>query len=102
MRLTIPVGSAQGALDRGIPRLGNFSTEEFLASGVLGHPRVVRMQGWFLAAPRNPETKKTGIFLDFFALAIRNHYILNLKAIKSCNCNCRGFLNYFGGNKVYF
>ena len=41
MRLTIPVGSAQGALNRGIPQLGNFSTEEFLGSGVPGHPRVV-------------------------------------------------------------
>ena len=51
MRLTIPVGSAQGALDRGIPQLRNFLTEEFLGSGVPGHPRVVRIQGWFLAGP---------------------------------------------------
>ena len=51
MRLTIPVGSAQGALDRGIAQLGNFSTEKFLGSGVPGHPRVVRIQGWFLAGP---------------------------------------------------
>ena len=53
MRLTIPVGSAQGALDRGIPQLGNFSTEEFLGSGVSGHPRVVSIQGWFLAGLRS-------------------------------------------------
>ena len=41
MRLTIPVSSAQGAFNRGIPQLGNFSTEEFLPLGVAGHPRVV-------------------------------------------------------------
>ena len=28
--------------------------EEFLRSGVLGHPRVVSIQGWFLASPRKP------------------------------------------------
>ena len=47
----IPVDSAQGALDQGIPQLGDLSTEEFLRSGVPGHPRVVRIQGWFLAGP---------------------------------------------------
>ena len=54
LRVTIPVGSAQGALDRGIPQLGNFSTEEFLGAGVSGHSRVVRIQGWFLAGLRFP------------------------------------------------
>ena len=51
--LTIPVGSAKEALDPGIPQLRNFSTEEFLGSGVPGHPRVVSIQGWFLAGPIN-------------------------------------------------
>ena len=31
--------------------LRNLSSEEFLGSGVPGHPRVVRIQGWFLASP---------------------------------------------------
>ena len=31
--------------------LRNLSTEEFLGSGVPGHPRVVSIQGWFLASP---------------------------------------------------
>ena len=45
--LTIPVGSAQRALNRWIAQLRNFSAEEFLGSGVLGHPRVVSIQGWW-------------------------------------------------------
>ena len=53
MRLTIPVGSAQGSMDRGTPQLGNFLTEEFLGSRVPGHSRVVRIQGWLLAGPKN-------------------------------------------------
>ena len=39
------------ALDRGGPQLRNFSTEELLGSGVPGHPRLVSIQGWFLAGP---------------------------------------------------
>ena len=59
LRLTIPVGSAREALDRGGPQLRNFSTEEFLGSGVPGHPSVVSIQGWFLRGqnfffPYNP------------------------------------------------
>ena len=34
----------------------NFSAEEFLGSGVPGHPRVVSIQGWFLASPRRFHT----------------------------------------------
>ena len=30
--------------------------EEFLGSGVPGHPREVNIQGWFLAGPSNPVT----------------------------------------------
>ena len=51
LRLTIPVGSAQGAFNRGIPQLRNLWIEEFLGSGVHGHPTVVSIQGWFLAGP---------------------------------------------------
>ena len=51
LRLTIPLGSAQGALNRGVPRLRNLSAEGFLGSGVFGHPRVVSIQAWFLAGP---------------------------------------------------
>ena len=52
LTLTVPVGSGTEALDPGIPQLRNFSTEEFLGSGVPGHPRVVSIQGWFLAGPK--------------------------------------------------
>ena len=41
LRLTIPLGSAQGALNRGIPRLRSLSAEGFLRSGVSG------IQGWW-------------------------------------------------------
>ena len=44
LRLTMPVVSAKEALHRGGPQLRNFSTEEFLGSGVPGHPRVVSIQ----------------------------------------------------------
>ena len=50
--LTVPVGSDTEALNPGIPQLRNFSTEEFLGSGAPEHPRVVSIQGWFLAGPR--------------------------------------------------
>ena len=66
LRLTILLGSAQGALNRGIPQqLRSLSAEEFLGSEVFGHPRVVSIQGWFLAGPscaccRSPrEAQKT-------------------------------------------
>ena len=58
VRLTIPVGSAQGALDRGTPQLGIFLTEEFPSWGVPGYPRVVRIQGWFLAGPTDRERER--------------------------------------------
>ena len=38
--------------------LRNLSTEEFLGSGVPGHPRVVSIQGWFLASPKSASTSK--------------------------------------------
>ena len=43
-----------------IPQPRNLSIEEFLGSGVPGHPRVVNMQGWFLAGPKDGDE---GIFL---------------------------------------
>ena len=66
LRLTIPAGSAQEALKRGIPLLRNTSTEEFLTSGVPRHSRVVSIQGWFLAGSKH----------NLFALhpPPRNHY----------------------------
>ena len=43
--------SAQGFLGSEFPRLRNVSIEEFLGSGVPGHPRVVSIQGWIWASP---------------------------------------------------
>ena len=43
--------SAQGFLSSEVSRLRNLSTEEFLGSRVPGHPRVVSIQGCFLAGP---------------------------------------------------
>ena len=54
------LGWAQ-SLSLGIPRFRNSSAQEilFLGSGVLGHPRVVSIQGWFWASPKNSPNPKT-------------------------------------------
>ena len=52
--LTVLVGSGTEALDPGIPQLKNFSTEEFLGSGVPGHPSSGEYPRVVLGRPKYP------------------------------------------------
>ena len=107
--LTIPVGSAQGALNRGIPQLRNFSTEEFLGWGVPGHPRVVRIQGWFLAGPKFGQNQhsctnvrgppvallgflrcSSGVALHTPWKALSHLSPFNCQACRTSSCLCKG------------
>ena len=72
LRNRIPRSRALWAEPRGMVNLRgqgvlrNLSTEEFLGSGVFGHPRVVRIQGWLLAGPTCADLARLVLGLRFF------------------------------------
>ena len=68
------LGCLSAYLSSEIPRLRNLSTKEFLESGVMGHPRVVSIQGWFLAGPKVAQQRLNRVRKVAFELLLDNFF----------------------------